>query len=114
MSPTQVADAFGEFWVMDYSQKLYKNYYTSSKNAKEFLLNMDELHKTITKNMANAHPPMFEYEWLDNNTLIMKYKSSRGLIDIMVGLIKGVAKYYNEDLKITKLGSDKVKIIFPN
>lgn len=113
LTPTQVADAFGEFWVMEYSQKLYKHYYTAAKNAKEFLLKMDEVHASITKKMANSKPPRFEYEWSDNRTLIMKYKSSRGLIDIMVGLIKGVAKYYKENLKITKLGRDKVQIVFP-
>jgi hypothetical protein len=43
----------------------------------------------------------------------MKYKSRRGLIDFMVGLIKGVGKFYKEDLKVTKLSSDKVEIVFP-
>jgi len=43
----------------------------------------------------------------------MKYISKRGLIDFMVGLIKGVGKYYREDLKVTKLGNDRVKIVFP-
>lgn len=113
LTPTQLADAFGEFWVMEYSQKLYKHYYTASKNAKDFLLKMDNLHESMTKKMSNAKPPRFEYEWSDNQSLIMKYKSERGLIDILVGLIKGVAKYYNENLKISKLGKDKVKIVFP-
>jgi hypothetical protein len=43
----------------------------------------------------------------------MTYNSRRGLIDIMIGLIKGVGKYYKENLKVTKLGPDKVEIKFP-
>ncbi len=43
----------------------------------------------------------------------MTYKSKRGLIDFLVGLIKGVGKYFKENLEVTKLGNNKVKIVFP-
>ncbi|KPQ45004.1 MAG: hypothetical protein MPEBLZ_00429 [Candidatus Methanoperedens nitroreducens] len=46
--------------------------------------------------------------------MIIKYKSNRGLIDILMGLVKGVGKYYKEDLKVTKLSSDRLQVIFPN
>ena len=109
----QAADAFGDYWVTVYSQKMYRVYYENVKTAKEFLLKMDSVHVASTKSIPDANPPRFEYEWKDEKTLIMKYKSQRGLIDLMVGLIKGVGKLYKEDLKVTKLGSDKVEIVFP-
>lgn len=109
----QVADAFGDYWVSVYSQKIYRVYYENVKTAREFLLKMDSVHVASTKSIPGANPPRFEYEWKDEKTLIMKYKSRRSLIDLMVGLIKGVGKFYNEDLKVTKLGSDKVEIAFP-
>jgi len=74
---------------------------------------MDSVHVASTKSIPGANPPRFDYEWNDEKILIMKYKSQRGLIDFMVGLIKGVGKLYKADLKVTKLGSDKVKIVFP-
>ena len=43
----------------------------------------------------------------------MKYKSHRNLIDFLVGLVKGVGKFYKEDLKVSKLSNDKVEIVFP-
>lgn len=92
---------------------MYRPYFIGVKTAKEFLLKMDSVHAKTTRNMPNAHPPRFEYEWEGEKTLIMKYKSQRGLIDFMVGLIKGVGKHYNEELKVTKLGGDKVRVIFP-
>ncbi|MCK4545540.1 heme NO-binding domain-containing protein [candidate division WOR-3 bacterium] len=113
ISLVQAADAFGEYWVAVYAQKLYHSFFINVKTAKEFLLKMDSVHVTTTKNMPDAHPPRFEYEWKDDKTLIMKYKSERNLIDIFVGLIKGVGKYYKEDLKVTKLEDNKVEIIFP-
>ena len=55
----------------------------------------------------------FDYEWQDEHTLIMHYKSHRGLIDFLIGLIKGVGKYYNEDLRVAKKSETAVEIVFP-
>ena len=111
ISLTQAADAFGDYWVNVYSQKMYNNYY-KGKTVKEFLLNMDNIHVEITKTLKNARPPRFDYEWKDDKTLIMHYKSYRGLIDFVNGLVKGVGKFYKEDIKVTKLGTSKIQIIF--
>ncbi len=113
MSLPQVADAFGDYWINVYSQKMYGGYYEGVKTSKDFLLKMDAVHVAMTKNLPDATPPRFEYEWKDDMTLIMKYKSKRGLIDFMVGLIRGVGKFYKEDLKVTKFGDDRAEIIFP-
>lgn len=112
----QAADAFGDYWVNDFAVKMYKAYYPfypADKNAKGLLTNMDSVHKMVTRHVPNAHPPRFDYEWKNDRTLIMHYKSNRGLIDFLVGLIKGVGRYYQEDLKVTKLGPDSVQVVFP-
>lgn len=109
----QAADAFGDYWVNEYAVKIYKPYYWQIKSAKEFLLNMDNVHKTVTKNIPNAHPPRFTYKWKDDKTLIMTYESPRNLIVFLIGLIKGVGSHFNEALGISKLGEDSVQIIFP-
>lgn len=112
ISLVQAADAFGAYWVNVFAPKIYAPYYRGVNSAREFLLNMDKVHVNTTETIKNAHPPRFEYEWKDDKTLIMKYKSPRGLIDFLVGLIKGVGIYYKEDLKVTKFGDDRVEIIF--
>ena len=113
ISLTQAADAFGDYWVNVYSQKMYGVYYEGVKTAKELLLKMDSVHVATTRSMSNAHPPRFEYKWKNENTLIMTYKSQRGLIDFLVGLIRGVGIFYREALRVTKLGDDTVEIVFP-
>jgi hypothetical protein len=110
----QAADVFGEYWVNTYARKLYGMYYNKATNAKDFLLKMDNVHEITTRTVKNARPPRFEYEWKDDKTLIMTYKSARGLIDFLVGLVKGVGIYFKESLKVTKLSSDKIQIVFPN
>jgi hypothetical protein len=112
ISLVQAADAFGDYWVNVFAPRVYGAYYKEAHSAKDFLLKMDYVHEATTRTMKGARPPRFEYEWKDNKTLIMKYKSHRGLIDFMVGLTKGVGKYYKEDLKVTKLGDDRVEIVF--
>jgi hypothetical protein len=112
ISLSQAADAFGEYWVTIYSQNLYPQYYEKHKTARDFLLDMDAVHVVMTKTMKDAKPPRFDYEWKSEDTLIMHYKSHRGLIDFAVGLVKGVGKFYHETLRVTKLGSDKIKIVF--
>ncbi len=110
---SQAADAFGEYWVNVYAPKIYEPYFRQSHSAKELLLKMDRVHKTVTATIAGSKPPGFDYEWKDDNTLIMTYKSERGLIDYLVGLVKGVGKYFKENLTVRKLGSTKVEIVFP-
>ncbi len=112
ISLPQAADAFGEYWMCTYALKIYKPFYNGVATAKDFLLKMDHVHHTATVSIPNARPPRFEYSWENNKTLIMKYKSHRGLIDFLVGLIRGVGKYFKENLNVSKLGEDKVKIVF--
>ena len=108
----QAADAFGDYWVNVYAPKVYSMYYRKAHSAKEMLLNMDKLHETVTASIPDAHPPRFDYEWQGEHTLIMHYKSHRGMIDFFVGLIKGVGKYYNEELRVTKKSETAVEIVF--
>jgi hypothetical protein len=112
ISLNQAADAFGDYWVNCFAPEIYSAYYTNIKSAKDFLLNMDKVHMLTTKKIPNARPPRFEYEWKDDKTLIMKYKSSRKLIDFMIGLVKGVANYFKENIQITKLSNDMIQLVF--
>lgn len=108
----QAADAFGDYWVNVYAPRVYSMYFRKAHSAKEMLLHMDKLHETVTASIPDAHPPRFDYEWQDEKTLIMHYKSHRGMLDFLIGLIKGVGTYYNEELRVTKQNETAVKIVF--
>lgn len=108
----QIADYFGEYWMNSYATKMYKAYYGSNSNAKDFFLKLNAIHEKVTKTIVNAKPPKFGYEWKNENTLILTYISPRGLIDFVVGLAKGVGKYFNQKLSVRKISSTKVEIVF--
>ncbi|GAK53936.1 heme NO binding domain protein [Candidatus Moduliflexus flocculans] len=113
LSLSQLADMFGEYWVLEYSQKMYGQHYLKHATAKSFLLDMDNLHLAMTKNMANARPPRFTFTWKDERTLLMKYISSRNMADFAAGLVKGVGKFYHEKLDVKLIGNDQIQVIFP-
>lgn len=103
---------FGDYWVNTFSQRLYSHIYRSSKNAKEFLMKMNEVHQEVTRNIPGSKPPQFLFETIDNNTLEITYQSKRGLFELFIGLVMGVGKYYNDALKIDKLSNNKIRVHF--
>jgi hypothetical protein len=109
----EAADAFGEYWVNDYASRVYQSIYARYKSAREFLLAMDGVHVMVTESVENARPPRFDFEMQGEKTLIVTYKSKRGLIDLYIGLARGVGKRFNTPLEIQKLSARQVKITFP-
>ncbi len=112
MTLEQTAEVYGNYWMNEYAPKKYFAFFVRKKTAKEFLLEMNRLHSKITNKIKNARPPKFEFEELEDNKIIMSYYSARNLELIWIGLIKGVGTYFNEDIKIKKLGRSKVELTF--
>jgi hypothetical protein len=101
----QAMEAFGVHWSHSYAPEMYGVYFSKAKNAREFLLNLDQVHSAMTKN-TGATPPHFTYEWKGDRELIMHYSSARGLVALMPGLIKGVGIHFKEKLDCTVEGND--------
>lgn len=108
----QIADYFGDHWMNSYALTMYKPYYGTNLTAKDFFIKLDDIHFKVTKNILNAHAPRFQCEWETEDVLILTYISPRGLIDFVVGLAKGVGKYFNQKLSVNKISSTKVEIVF--
>ncbi len=105
-------EAFGESWSTVYAPRIYAAYYQKAKSARELLLNLDHIHTVMTKSMAGAMPPHFKYEWKGDKLLLMHYESKRGMVALMPGLVRGIGKYYKEQLNVTIAGNT-VKVQFP-
>lgn len=112
MTLEELGDVFGDYWINVYSQKHFADHYKNIKNAREFLLKLNHIHKRATKNIHGAEPPLFEFTWKDKNTLIIKYVSKKNLADWIPGLIKAVGKFYNEDLKIKRIRKKRFEVTF--
>lgn len=112
LNSSQTCDAFGEHWCCVYAPKLYAPYLERFKNAREMIVGLDALHVAITRAVPNARPPRFQLSWRDADTLDVEYLSERKLIDVYVGLARGVGKYFKEALTVTKLSETHVQIVF--
>ena len=112
LSKQEVCDAFGNYFVNTFAPKMYSVFYGRFKSAKEFITGMDEVHDIVTRNIINSHPPRFTIENVDENTIIVNYKSDRDMIDFYVGLVKGVGNYFNTTIGIKKLSQEKVELTF--
>ena len=112
LSKQQACDAFGNYFINTFAIKIYSIYYSRFKNAKEFIMGMDKVHETVTSIIINAHPPRFTIEEVDENTIIVNYKSPRNMIDFYVGLVKGVGNYFKTPVGIKKLSEERVELTF--
>lgn len=108
----QASDAFGEYWCCTYAPKVYRRIVSGFENPRQTILALDAIHVQVTSMMKDARPPRFDYNWLDEDTLEVTYKSKRNLIAIYMGLARGVGKYFGEDLTVSKVGADRVRIEF--
>jgi hypothetical protein len=106
LSMDDVMNAFGDHWAGDYAPRLYAPYFARAKSARELLLNLHQIHETLTRTMPGAAPPKFTYEWRGEHHLIMHYQSQHGMVSLMPGIIRGVAKYYKESLDVSLKGNE--------
>ncbi len=112
VSMSDIIDEFGDYWVNTFAPKIYYAYYLGVGSAKEMILKIDRIHNMVTRDIENAKPPRFQYEEVDAKTLRVTYNSERNLIDLFIGLTKGIGRYFKEDLKIIKIDEKHVEIKF--
>ena len=108
----ELFDIFGDYWINTFTSNIYAPFYENIKTGKEFLLELDTIHVSITEMMNDATPPRFDYEEIDDNTLIVTYKSERGLIELFMSIARALFVKYQEKVKIEKIDEQKVKFIW--
>lgn len=109
----QSAEAFGIFWINEFAPRMHKSNrrYRSIGNAKDFMCRLNDVHKEVTRLITCARPPFFEFINEDEKVFLILHKSDRGLMDIMIGLIKGVARYFKEEVSVLKVDEKVARIV---
>ncbi len=59
------------------------------------------IHKEVIKLYPDATPPRFEFHTITESRMVMDYFSARCMGSVCLGLIKGCAKHFNEDIDVT-------------
>jgi hypothetical protein len=106
-----LCDAFGHHWCVVYAPNIYKSFYMKHKNVKAFMLDINAMHERMTAAMPSARPPRFRAV-AEGNSLLISYESPRGLIDLAIGLTRGMGDYFNEKISVTRLSPSQFRVDF--
>lgn len=108
-----IFNMFGDYWMNVFAPKVYPLYFKGVDSSKEFLMKMYKMLDSAGKDAGHEHFSGIEYEILDEKSMIMSYPTHGGVMDLMVSFIKAIGRYFDEELKVIKLGNDRMKIYFP-
>jgi len=92
---------YGKFMVPNTLKEHYPAYFElAGSTPREFLLNMDRVHRHVTKSISRSAPPQFAHDELPDGRLLMHYDSERGLCAVLQGLILGVGILFGQELEV--------------
>ncbi|MEJ8803413.1 heme NO-binding domain-containing protein [Pontibacter sp. H249] len=93
-------ERYGQFLVPDL-MLIYNKYINPDWRTYEMLLNTEEaMHGAVRKEDSRTSPPKLLVTKKGANQLIIDYHSERRMAGVAVGIIKGIAQYFNESDKI--------------
>ena len=114
LSIPQLLEAFGIHLFSQFASG-YGHFFDGVTDAFTFLSSIENyIHIEVRKLYPDAELPTFDIKRLDENTLLMIYKSERGFGDFAQGLIKGCIQHFGESISIDRdnlNGSKEVKFI---
>ncbi len=100
ISAVELQESFGEFLVPDLLL-IYKKYISPSWRTYEMLLYTESaMHSAVRKEDSRTSPPVLLVTKVGNKRLMIDYYSKRRMGPVAIGIIKGIAKYYNEQDKV--------------
>jgi hypothetical protein len=111
ISRQELFDYFGEYFHRVFAQKYFRSFFNNCNNAYDFLKTINRIHVKAGKILGCESPPRFVIVE-DEHRLIIHYISKRNYIDLIISNIKGVAKFYNENVIVNKLDDKTVEVMF--
>ena len=107
MAAEDVLVAFGEYWILYTADEGYAEMMASAgDNLREFMANLDEMHSRIALLMPSMVFPRFDVVTRDDVAFEVHYHSHRaGLTPMVLGLLRGLAKRFNESVAVRLLSA---------
>lgn len=105
IAPYDLMEQFGEFLVPDLLL-VYQKYINPDWRTYDMLLNTEfAMHGAVRAQDGRTNPPMLLVTKKGSRKLIVDYHSKRKMSGVAVGIIKGIAKYYQEgdQVQVTRL-----------
>jgi hypothetical protein len=101
-------EQYGQFIVPDL-MLIYSKYIGSGWRTYQMLLNTEEaMHGAVRREDGRTSPPRLLVTKKGGKQLIVDYHSKRRMAGVAVGIIKGIASYFNESdiVQVTRVTPD--------
>ena len=96
----ELLEKFGTYMVPDL-MKVYRAYINPEWKTLDLLEHAEStIHTAVRKSTTGAAPPILEVARTRPNEIEIKYISKRKMVELGVGIIKGLAEFFNESHKI--------------
>jgi hypothetical protein len=103
LTENTITEKFGEYLVPGLLT-LYRSHIRPEWKTFEMLLNTElVMHKAVRKQENEANPPVLSVSRVHDKLLVIDYYSKRKMASLAIGIIKGIAKFYNE--------SDQIEVV---
>ena len=114
-STFDLMEQFGEFIVPDL-MLIYSKYLRPEWRTYEMLLNTEEaMHGAVRREDSRIIPPKLLVTKRGERQLVIDYHSKRRMAGVAMGIIKGIAKYFDESktvdiMQLTPVDAERVQI----
>ncbi|MDR9827898.1 heme NO-binding domain-containing protein [Vibrio sp. FNV 38] len=100
--PEHLQEVFGETVFKNLLATLPSNVpLKECSHCFEFIRHVEEyIHVEVKKLYPDANPPKFEFISETKTELVFDYKSARCMAHVCVGLLKGCAKYFEQEIEL--------------
>jgi len=97
-----VLEGFGEYWITYTAAEGYGAMMNSGGNSlREFLENLNDMHGRVESIFPQLKLPQFRVSDISETEYLLHYASSRaGLAPMVIGLVKGLAKRFNQNVDV--------------
>lgn len=100
LTVNDLTEKFGEYLVPTLLG-MYKQHINPEWKTFEMLENTElVMHKAVRKQENEASPPVLNISRVHDKLLMIDYYSKRKMACLAIGIIRGIAKYYNESEKV--------------
>ncbi len=109
----EILEGFG-FYIAGGLMTTYKSFVKPDWDALDFLEQTENtMHRAVRSANPDADPPKLTIKRVSPDQISIHYYSNRKMIDLGIGIIKGVVKHYKEEdkIKITTKKSDEEDIV---
>ena len=108
LTPEEVLIELGKHWVLKTGKESYPAYYSlAGASPREFLKNLDRLHRRAARDGGGPDEPRLRYEEFPDGRLLIHYHSSGGFCPVLKGVILGVGILFDQDITVREIACSK-------